>query len=275
MKLNKKNILITGASSGIGKAFALKAAKDKCNIILASRNKTKLQNVAKEVNALGSKAHVILTDVTKPEEVKELFLETKKQLGSIDLVFNNAGLGHIANIHELTVAQIEQIIDVNIKGMILVTKFSSEVMTRQNYGHIIMTASLASFIALPKWSVYNASKWAILGFAECIRPELKPFNIKVTTIHPGLVKSEFFAEDKANLDVKTVGSGYVTPEEVANKVYKASLTTKETVILPISSKVYAKLYKFAKPIANFLVNRLASKAKYKESLPEDSPEFED
>ena len=273
MKFQNKNILITGASSGIGAAFALLAAADKCTIVLASRDITKLEKIAKKVENLGSKAIIIQTDVTDETQVKNLFLEAKTKVGTIDLVHNNAGLGHIGKIYELTTEQINQMIEVNFKGMITVSKYAAEVMTRQKSGHIIMTASLASFIALPQWSVYNATKWGILGFSECIREELVPFGIKVTTIHPGAVDTEFFSKEKADVKIDKVGSS-VTPEIVAEKIYAASFTNKRRVLIPFSSKMYAWLFKFVRPIADYLVGKLAGDIEYHENIKEDEPEFD-
>ncbi|MBD3280850.1 SDR family NAD(P)-dependent oxidoreductase [Candidatus Dojkabacteria bacterium] len=273
MKLEGKKILITGASSGIGAAFAERAAQDKCSIVLASRDITKLEKIAKKVEKSGSKAKIIQTDVTKENQVRELFLEAKKELGNIDLVFNNAGLGHIAKIHELTIEQIKQMIDVNVYGMIIVSKFAAEVMTRQKSGHIIMTDSLAGFITLPEWSVYVATKWAILGFADSIRQELDQHNIKVTTIHPGAVKTEFFDKDKANIDIQDAGEA-ITPEKVAEAVYKTSLTDKQHVLIPASTKMYAFLYKYAPAVVKYLIGRQTKKIEYHENLKEDEPQFD-
>ena len=216
MKFQDKSILITGASSGIGKAVALRVAQDKGTLILAARGEDKLNQVKQEVEKLGAKAYVIPTDVTDAEQVKSLFLKSQELVGNIDAVFNNAGLGHIAKINELTVEQIEQLINVNIKGMILVTKFASEVMTRQQNGHIIMTSSLAGLITLPQWSVYVASKWAITGFADSIRPEMAEYDVKVSTLHPGAVTTEFFDKNKANVDIKDVGEAITPDHQIAH-----------------------------------------------------------
>ncbi|MBN1331848.1 SDR family NAD(P)-dependent oxidoreductase [Candidatus Dojkabacteria bacterium] len=273
MKFQNKNILITGASSGIGAAFAKQVAEDKCNIVLASRNISKLKKTAEMVENLGSTAIIIQTDVTKEDEIRNLFLEAKRKLGTIDLVFNNAGLGHIAKIHELTVDQIRQIIDVNVFGMITVSKFAAEVFTRQKSGHLIMTSSLAGLITLPEWSVYVASKWAILGFADSMRQEMKQYNVKVTTLHPGAVSTEFFDKDKADIDIKEAGQA-ISPEKVSEALYKASFTNKNRILIPSSTKMYAFLYKYAPSLVKYLISTQTSKVKYHENIQEDEPEFD-
>lgn len=272
MKFANKRILITGASSGIGKAFALRTARDGATLILAARNLEKLNETKSEVEKAGGKAEVIVTDVTKVDEIRNMFFEATKDGQILDLVFDNAGLGYIANIYDLKTDEIEKMIDVNVKGQILVAKFASEVFVRQNYGHLIMTASLAGLITLPQWSVYVATKWAITGFADCIRMELHSKNIKVTSLHPGAVKTEFFDKEKANVDIEKIGEA-ITPEEVADAVYNAAFTNQQRIVIPAMSKNYSLLYRFAPGIVQKLIERLTSNVKYRDIVEEDEPGF--
>ncbi len=272
MKLKDKTILITGASSGIGKAMALKAAKDGATVILASRTKESLVAVKKEVESLGGRGIVIPTDVTKADEVRSLFVEATKNGRILDVVFNNAGLGYIANIYELTTEEIERVIDTNVKGAIFVSKFASEVLVRQKHGHLVITSSLAGLITLPQWSVYVASKWAMTAFADSIRPELNPFNVKVTTLHPGAVKTEFFDKDKADIDIEKIGEA-ITPEEVADAVYDALFTDKRKIKIPSMTKSYSLLYKYLPGLVEKLIERMAGDVEYHERVEEDEPEF--
>jgi short-subunit dehydrogenase len=273
MKLKGKNVLITGASSGIGKAFALKCANDSCNIFLASRSKGKLEEVKALIEERGSTAVVVPTDVTKANEVKELFLEATKDGNTLDVVFNNAGLGHIANIYEQTVEEIESMVDVNVKGVLLVAKYASEVMVKQQYGHLILTSSLAGLITVPSWATYVATKWAITGFTDTIRMELKKYNIKVSSLHPGLVKTEFFEKEKANMSEEELNEqNAVTPEEVADAVYEALFTNKHKILVPSMVKSYAFINKYLPSVAEKLIE-MTSKDLEGEPREEDEPEF--
>ncbi|HRP36544.1 MAG TPA: SDR family oxidoreductase, partial [Candidatus Dojkabacteria bacterium] len=137
MKLKDKVVLVTGASSGIGMGFALRAAKDGATVLLAARRLEKLEEVKAKVEELGGKAEVFQTDVTKIDDVRNLFLDATKDGRQIDVVFNNAGIGFVGNIYELPADEIEKVLDVNVKGMIMVAKFATEVMVRNNFGHII------------------------------------------------------------------------------------------------------------------------------------------
>ncbi len=274
-KLNGKTILITGASSGFGKAVALRCAQDDCTLILSARNKEKLMEVKNSISSLNPKAkvHVIVADVTKVDEIRALFLEAVKLCGTIDVVFNNAGLGHIANLTDLKVEEIQQMIDVNVTGMIMVSKFASEVMTRQKQGHIIMSSSLAGLISVPQWSVYVASKWAITGFASCLQMEMQPFNVKVTTIHPGPVKTEFFAKEKANVDLSKLQDA-IEVEVVSDTVYDAIFNKEGQIPIPFSSKIYGTLYRFAPGVVKNLILNMSKQVKYRDIIKEDEPAFD-
>lgn len=272
MKLQNKTVLITGASSGIGKGYALRVAKDGATVLLAARRKDKLNEVKSQIEDSGGKAEVYETDVTDKNQVKELFLQATKNGRILDVVFNNAGIGYVGYIYDLPIDEIDKVIDVNVKGMIFVAKYAIEVMTRQKYGHIIFSSSLAGLVTLPQWSVYTATKWAITGFADTIRTELKPFNIFVTTIHPGAVATEFFEPDKANIDVSKMGKA-LSIEEVGEAVYNITLTDKKRLVLPGSSQTFANVYRFFPHLAEKLIENMSKDVEYTERLEEDEPDF--
>lgn len=272
MKFQGKTVLITGASSGIGMGFALRVAKDGATVLLAARREDKLKEVKAKVEELGGKAEIFPTDVTDLNQVKDLFVKATEGGRTIDLVFNNAGIGFVGNIYELPAEEIVSVLDVNVRGMILVAKYASEVMTRQNSGHIIFCSSLAGLITLPQWSVYVASKWAITGFADSIRPELKKFNIKITTLHPGAVLTEFFDPKKADIDISKMGKA-LTIEEVAEYLYDASFTNKRRIVIPGSSQMFSTVYRFFPGMAEKMVANMAKDVQYTEREGEDEPEF--
>lgn len=275
VKFQDKTVVITGASSGLGKAFAIRVARDGAKVYLAARRKEKLEETARLVTDAGGTPVIVQTDVTKPEQIKNLFLKATEGEQVLDLVFNNAGLGYIAPIEDLPAEQIQTMINVNVTGMIMVSKYASEVMTRQKHGHIIMTSSLAGLISLPQWSVYVASKWAITGFADSIRPELAADNVRVTTLHPGAVKTEFFDKEKANIDISTMGKeeDIITPEDVADALYETAFTDKNRLLIPEMAKNFALLYRFVPGLAQNQLAKLAQEVEYHDQINEDEPDF--
>ena len=239
-----KKILITGASSGIGKATAIKFAKelkDQCQLVLIARRKEKLEELKKEIENYSAKAEIIVADLIEKDGVRKTLDTAFEKFEIFDLVFANAGLGFVKTAYEIEDREVEKIIDLNVKSMILTATIASSYMVKEKKGHIIMTSSMAGLIAVPQWSVYCASKWAITGFANGLRMELAPHNILVTSLHPGLVKNEFFGEGKAEVDLNQYDT--VTSDDVANLVYKAAFSKQRQIFIPNNVKTYSLMYK--------------------------------
>ena len=239
-----KNILITGASSGIGKATAIKFAKEmgnQCQLVLVARHKDKLEAVKQEVEKHSASATVIVADLIEKNGVRKMLDTAFKEFGHFDLVFANAGLGFVKTGYEIEDQEVEKIIDLNVKSMILTATIASSYMIKEKKGHIMMTSSMAGLIAVPQWSVYCASKWAITGFANGLRMELAPHNINVTSLHPGLVKNEFFGKNKAEIDLSQYDT--ITSEDVATVVYDAAFTKQRQIFIPKNVKTYSLMYR--------------------------------
>ena len=255
MKLKGKSVIITGGSSGIGKAIALRCAKDEAKVLVAARSEDRLVSVVEAINTAGGEGHHFVTDVTDPENVKGLFTYAVENLGCVDVVCNNAGLGFVKRIYELSDDEIAKMVNVNILGECYVAKYASQIMKEQKNGHLINTSSLAGLITIPQWSVYVATKWAVTGLTDSIRQELEPFNVRVTSVHPGAVKTDFFHEDTADIDISQFEDA-ISPEEVAEEVYKAMLTDTRRVLVPSMAKSYSFLYKFVPGITEKLIEQL-------------------
>lgn len=257
----QKNILITGASSGIGKAVALKFAKQDGvanHLILVARNPQKLEAVAAQIKQMGVETTIFVTDLSKKEDIAKLFTQIEKQFSTLDLVFNNAGLGFVKPAIELTDDEVEQIIDVNIKGMTLVGKKAAAIMSKQGHGHIIFTSSLAGYVLLPTWSVYCASKWAITAFANVLRQEVAATGVKVTTVHPGPVQTEFFDPNKANVDLsaseKTMPA--IPAEEVAQAIYDIAYTDTKRIFNPPKLALFAEAFRLFPELMQKMMSKL-------------------
>lgn len=243
-----KNILITGASSGIGKAVALEFAKrdgSKNHLILVARNQAKLEKVAEEVKAFGASVSTFIADLGKTADIAKLFTHLEKEVQTLDLVLNNAGLGFVKEAISLSDDEVEQIIDVNVKGMVLVAKKSAAMMVEQGHGHIIFTSSLAGYVLLPTWSVYCASKWGITAFANVLRQEVSKHGVLVTTVHPGPVQTEFFDPNKADVDLsksaKTMPA--IPVEDVSKAIYEIAYTDKKRIFCPPALKMSAEMFR--------------------------------
>lgn len=193
MSIQHKVALITGASSGIGKATALKLAEAGVKVGLAARRSQQLEELAAQIRHSGGEALVLTMDVTDPNSVQTGVELLARTYGSIDIAFNNAGLMPISDVEQLKTQEWQQMLDVNVQGLLNTTAAVLPYMQRQGSGHIVNTSSIAGRKVFPGLSVYCATKHAVTAFSEGLRLEVAPkHNIRVTCIQPGAVESELF-----------------------------------------------------------------------------------
>ena len=189
MSLKGKTVIITGASSGIGEATALKLAKEGANVVLTARSEDKLKELQSKIEKENAgKALVVPADVTKKDEVQNVVDKTKEKFGSIDGIVNNAGLMPLSYVKNLHTDEWDKMVDVNLKGVLNGVSAVLPTMMEQKSGNIINISSSAGRKIYPGGAVYCATKAAVKMFSEGLRMELAPnFNINVTSIEPGFV----------------------------------------------------------------------------------------
>jgi len=194
---NSKVVIITGASSGIGAAVARRLARDGMRLTLAARRLDRLEQVAAEVEALGGEALVVQTDVRNRDELQRMVQATLDRWGHIDVLLNNAGLGHDRLLIRFKPEKIRDEIHINLIAVIECAQVVLPVMLRQKSGHIINVASIAGLIATPGGTVYSASKFGVNGFSDALRRELRGSGIHVSAFCPGFTPTEISPELKA------------------------------------------------------------------------------
>lgn len=183
-----KVIVITGASSGLGEAAARLLAASGAMVVLGARRVERMKALAKEL-LLGDDA-VVQTDVTDRAQVKELVDHAVATYGRIDVLLNNAGLMPNSLLEKLHIDEWDEMIDVNIKGVLYGIAAALPHMTRQRRGHIINVSSVAGHKVVAGGTVYAATKWAVQAISEGLRQEVKAYNLRTTTISPGAVDTE-------------------------------------------------------------------------------------
>jgi len=179
-----KTALITGSTRGIGRAIALELAKMDYNIILNSVSGEHMDEVKKEIENLGKEVIGIKADLRKKDEIKKLIEKSIKKFGKIDLLINNSGVAYFGDFSENTEEQIDNTLDVNIKGLIYCTKEIIPHMLKEKSGIIINIASGLGKHTEPGLAVYCASKFAVVGFTKAIADELEQKGIKVFSVYP-------------------------------------------------------------------------------------------
>lgn len=189
--IKDKVAIVTGASSGIGYATALSLAKAGAKVAVAARRTERLEQLQNEIKKSGGECLVVSCDVTKRKDCYALIDATMKKWNRIDILVNNAGIMPLSFVKSLKVDEWEQMVDVNIKGVLFCTAAAIPHMVSQNSGHIVNLSSIAGRVVFAAGSVYCATKYAVRAFSEGLRQELSVrHNIRVTTIEPGIVATE-------------------------------------------------------------------------------------
>ncbi|HHB2680973.1 TPA: SDR family oxidoreductase [Staphylococcus aureus] len=183
--LTDKVAVVTGAGSGIGEAIATLLHEEGAKVVLAGRNKEKLQNVANQLSQDSVK--VVPTDVTNKEEVDELIKIAQQTFGGLDIVINSAGQMLSSKITDYQVDEWDSMIDVNIKGTLYTAQAALPTMLEQSSGHLINIASISGFEVTKSSTIYSATKAAVHTITQGLEKELAKTGVKVTSISPGMV----------------------------------------------------------------------------------------
>jgi NADP-dependent 3-hydroxy acid dehydrogenase YdfG len=198
--IKDKVIVITGASSGIGEATALLLAERGAKVVLGATGSDRLKALAARIADSGGEAAYAPTDVRRRDDVSALVKLACERYGKLDVLINNAGVMPISPLDDLRVDDWEQMIDVNIKGVLYGIAAALPIFRKQGFGHFVNTASTAGHKTVPNQSVYSATKFAVRAISEGLRQEAGD-KLRVTIISPGFVRTSF-AETVTNLDVK-------------------------------------------------------------------------
>lgn len=191
MKLKNKVVLITGASRGIGRVIALEFAKRGAIVVAAARNIGELQSLQKEIEQMKETCLISQCDVAKKNEVDAMMETAFTKFERIDILVNNAGMGIYGFVHEISEADFDTMVNTNFKGVFLCTKAVLPFMMNQQSGHIITVSSVAGKRIFEKMAVYCGTKFALDGFCKTLAKEVKPYNIRVSQIYPGMTNSHF------------------------------------------------------------------------------------
>lgn len=219
-----KVVFITGASSGIGKATALRFASIGADILICARRLEKVEALAKELHdAHGVNTHAFRLDVRNQSAVETALNALPQEWRKISILVNNAGLSRgMDNIQEGKIADWEEMIDTNVKGLLYVTRAVLPGMIERNEGHIINLGSAAGHWVYPKGNVYNASKYAVRALNEGMKMDLLGTPIRVTSVDPGLVETEFsivrFSNDIEKAKKVYHGLTPLTPDDIAETI---------------------------------------------------------
>ena len=199
--IREQVVVITGASSGIGRETAITFGAKGASVVLAARNETALKEAASEIELNGGRAHVVVTDVAEWPQVERLAQAAVDTYGRIDTWINNAAVSEYATVEQATIEEIDRIIQVNLMGVIYGMKAALPHLKRQDEGTIINISSALGVRSVPLQAAYSAAKHGIIGFGEALRMELEHegSNVKVTTILPSSINTPFFEHARSKI----------------------------------------------------------------------------
>jgi uncharacterized protein len=220
--ISGKAVLITGASSGIGRATALALAREKARLFLVARRHSRLLEVAEQIAELGGTAFVHSVDLRDHEAADALVGIAHEKLQRIDVLINNAAFGYFGSVENMPCEVSREIFDVNFSAPLLAMQRAIPIMKRQGSGHIINISSVAGKRGLPLSGIYCATKFALNGISESLRVELVDTNIRVSVVNPTYTKSEFHdAVRRGDVTGKFTPMGHMqTSEEVAHAIVR-------------------------------------------------------
>lgn len=259
--IHGKTVLITGASGGIGEKIAYKSAEIGANLILVARRVDILSKTKRVLEqTYGVKVSIYPVDIGNMNEVQHVFQQILKEVGTIDVLINNAGFGIFEEFIETELEDIVQMFRVNVFGLMACTKAVLPTMIQQNSGHIINIASQAGKLATAKSTGYAASKHAVLGFTNSLRMELRKTNIKISAVNPGPIETNFFTiADKSGNYVKSVKKYMLQSDVVAEKIVKLMIHPKRELNLPKWMNMGSNVYNLFPNLADKLVGNLLNK----------------
>ena len=233
--LKGKKVVVTGASSGIGKAIAIKFGEEGAGLAILARREDRLNETKNEIEAKGGRAFVFKVDLLQDQKIGEVFNDIRRTLGDPDILVNNAGTGFFGkSIVDSTLEEFDQTFKLNVRAYYLCIKQVLPAMIRSRDGVIINISSISGKMGMPNAAIYCASKFAVMGLCESILEEVRQYNIRVSMICPGLVRTEFPGRGRP---IRGNVEDYIQPEDVAEAAFLCARDTqtatfKEIIVRP-------------------------------------------
>ncbi len=251
-------ILITGASSGLGKEFAYKYAKNRYNLLLVARNEKKLNEIKNDIeNKYDVKVFVLKKDLSESNSAKYIFDYTAINNLVVTILINNAGVGDYGNFLNSNLEYQTKMINLNVITLVELTHYYLKEMIARNSGKILNISSIAGFMPGPKMSVYYATKSFVLSFTEALSEETKNYNVKISALCPGPTKTDF--EKNATVNFSSVKMQ--SSKEVIDYCYEKFMNSDKVIILPSFNTKFFTIG--TKLLPRFLVRKIVYKIQTK------------
>ncbi len=257
----KRVVAITGASAGIGRATALRLARDGAAVALCARRADRLDAATADIIAAGGQALAVRADVTRPDEIEGFIARTVERFGRLDVMMCNAGFGIAGAIDDITPPQMQKLMEVNYTGTYLAARAALRVFRRQGHGHVVIISSIVGKRGVPYMGAYSATKFAQVGLAECLRAELAGSAIHVTVVYPVSTDTDFFdvmSQETGTTVVRGPGPRQ-SVDTVADAIARAIERPVPEVYPYVKSRALVWLNAFAPGLADRMVQRFGRK----------------
>jgi len=265
-------MLITGASQGIGRALAVDAAKRGVKVLAAARSAPLLEELANEIREKGGTIETIVADVSSAEDRQKMYDAAQQKFGGLDVLVNNAGIGATGHFAEATADRLRSIMEVNFFGLTETTRLFLPMLKQGKTPALVNISSILGKRALPSRSEYSASKFAVQGFSEAIRPELAKDGIDVLVICPGLTQTNFSKNMlERNAKMSLDHQRGMTSEQVAEATLYAIERGKDEVWLTFKGKLLLWVNRFFPKLVDFVIRRIVQKRFAEEATPSTQP----
>ncbi|NVO03718.1 MAG: SDR family oxidoreductase [Bacteroidetes bacterium] len=261
MYFTEKIVWITGASSGIGEAMAYQFAAENARLIISSNNSEELEKVKTNCLKTCSQCDAIFIDLEKPESIKEAFDRVMTITPKIDVLVNNGGVSQRTLFVDTSMEIFRKIMEINLFGAVLLTKYVLPVMLKNGGGHIVATSSISGKFGFNLRSAYAASKHALHGFFESVRLENYKENIRVTIVCPGRVRTNISlnaltADGKAHGKMDDGQDGGITAESCAKQILRAIRKNKKEVLIGGKELLMVHFKRFTPFIFNRIIRKI-------------------
>ena len=255
--MKNKLVIVTGASSGIGKACAIEFAQKGANVVLVARSQSKLEELAVQISSYGVQVLSVVADVSREEDCKKMVEKALLKFGKIDVLVNNAGISMRASFSDIDVSVLKKVMDVNFWGTVYCTRYALASII-ENKGSVVGVSSIAGYKGLPGRTGYSSSKFAMHGFLESLRLENLSHGLHVLIACPGFTASNIrntalTGDGTSQGETPRDEQKMMQPEEVAAYIVNAVIKRKDRLTLTFNGKLTVLLNKFFPKLIDKLV----------------------
>jgi short-subunit dehydrogenase len=267
--ISDKLVLVTGASGGIGAAVAKAMAKEGARVVLLARSEKALKQVAAEIASGGGTAWTYTVDLADPEAIATVGAQISHQLGTPDILINNAGVGKWRFIDEMSPVEAVECMTVPYFAAFNILHVFLPAMLPRRSGHIVNISSVGSRFVWPGATAYLAARWAIRGFTEALRADLDGSGINVTLVEPGVVKSPYWEHNLGSRErvpklAKLIPE--LNPEEVAQAILKGVKRNRRTIVIPFMMSLFCRLHAVIPSVIQWLITKTGYRRSASDSM---------